>query len=498
MQLRPYQLAAVEAVEGAVAEGKNPLLVKPTGAGKTVVAAELIRRRRERGQRLLFLAPRRELVAQTSRTLGRLGIGHGVILAGADAGGGLYEQVQVASIDTLVSRVLRRERMRMLPDPNLILIDEAHLSITNTRRALLARWPHALRIGLTATPTRKDGRALGVLYDKLIEPVTVADLQRDGYLSRARYYSLSAPDLARVRTVAGDFHQGELEEAVNRPELVGDVVSTWLARAATRRTLVFATSIAHSAALCAEFLRAGVAAEHVDANTPQEMRDALFERFRTGATQVVTNCFLASYGFDLPELDCVVLARPTKSLMLYLQMLGRGLRTAAGKSDCLVLDHSGCVHRFGFAHDERVWTLEGKRALVEREQTPRERRESKLITCPQCAETFSGARLCPGCGYFFAPTGKEVETLAGELIEIGEHLEPEKQDRAVFYAELRGIGIERHWKPTAAAVQFREKFGEWPPRSWNHMAPARPSEETRRWVQSRLIAYQKARARMAA
>jgi superfamily II DNA or RNA helicase len=254
---------------------------------------------------------------------------------------------------------------------------------------------------------------------------------------------------------------------------------------------VFATSIKHSVALCEEFLHAGVAAEHVDADTPQDLRDATFERFRSGQTQVLTNCFLASYGFDLPELSCVVLARPTKSLMLYLQMIGRGLRTAEGKNNCLVLDHSGCVHRHGFAHDERLWTLDGETALVQREKTASERRETKQLNCPECACVFAGARLCPECGYFFAPKGKEVRTLDGELVEIGQHLGRAEQDQLAFFCELRAIAAEKRYKPGWAAHKFKEKFGEWPPRAWSIAPLVRPSDETRRWIHGMQIRWRK-------
>jgi DNA repair protein RadD len=496
MTLRPYQVEALEQLDAAIAAGRRaPILVLPTGAGKTVIAVDIMSRAVERGQRALFLAPRRELVTQASRQLSNAGIEHGVLLAGADARRGLYANVQVASVDTLLSRLVRRNRLLAFPDPDLVIADEAHLSITATRKALLDRWPQAVRVGLTATPTRKDGRALGMLYDALLDPVDVGELVRQGYLVPGRYFSVSEPDLKRVRTVAGDYHQGELEAAVNRPELVGDVVVHWLKHAAARRTVVFATSIKHSAALCEEFLRAGVAAEHVDADTPQEMRDATFERFRSGQTQVLCNCFLASYGFDLPELSCVVLARPTKSLMLYLQMVGRGLRTADSKANCLVLDHSGCVHRHGFAHDARRWTLEGERALVERQKTSAERHEAKRLTCPECSAVFAGARLCPECGYFFAPKGKEVCTLDGELIEIGAHLIPEMRDQLAFYAELRGFGAEKGFKAGWAAHKFRELYGDWPPREWNRQPLVKPSEETRRWIKSKAIAWLKSRDR---
>jgi superfamily II DNA or RNA helicase len=491
--LRAYQLRAIELLDAALgADRRAPLLVLPTGAGKTVIAVELMRRALAVGQRALFLAPRRELVVQASRQLTSSEIPHGMLLAGAGSLGGLYSQLQVGSVDTLLSRLIRRNRL-VFSDPDLVIVDEAHLSITETRKALLDRWPHAVRVGLTATPTRKDGRALGLIYDQLIEPTTTAELVREQFLVPARYFSLAEPDLARVRTIAGDYHQGELEAAVNQPRLIGDVIVHWLKHAAGRRTVVFASGIKHSVALTEEFLRAGVAAEHVDADTPQALRDASFERFRNGQTQVLTNCFLAAYGFDLPELSCVVVARPTKSLMLYLQMIGRGLRTAEGKNNCLVLDHSGCVHRHGFAHDARQWTLDGVHALVEREITASERREAKQLTCPECRCVFAGARLCPECGYFFAPKGKEIRTLAGELIEIGEHLAPEQRDRLAFFAELRGFAIEKHYRAGWIAHKFKERFGEWPPRQFESVIAAQPSVETRRWIKSRVIAWLKSR-----
>lgn len=490
MNLWPFQVRAIDQLDQAVAAGSRaPLLVLPTGSGKTTIATELIGRR---DQRALFLAPRRELVHQASARLAVAGILHGVLLAGADERKNGSARVQVASIDTLVSRMLRRNRLT-LGDFDLVLVDEAHLSITDVRRRLLACWPNALRIGLTATPTRKDGRALGVLYDRLIEPATVAELQRDGFLVPARYFSISEPDLDRVRTIGGDYHGRDLEKAVNQPQLVGDIVQTWLARAGDRRTVVFCTSIAHSVAVSEAFQRAGVATEHVDASTPTAEREAIFERFSTGRTQILTNCFLASYGFDLPVLSCVVLARPTKSLMLYLQMLGRGLRIAESKSDCLVLDHSGCVHRHGFAHDERPWTLEGEFSLVrDATSAARETAEARQIDCPECAAVFSGTRTCPSCGYYLAPKGKIVETIDGELVEVGASLQPDQQDRLEFYLELRGFARERNYSPKWPAAQYRSKFGTWPPWSWNDLPAAAPGLVTRRWCKSRLIAWRKA------
>lgn len=417
-----------------------------------------------------------------------------MILAGADHLHAPSAAVHVASLDTLQSRIARRGLLAELPDFSLILIDEAHLFITGKRAALLERWPTARRIGFTATPIRKDGRALGVLFDRLIEVASVAALVESGFLVGGRYFSLSEPDLSRVRTTAGDYNAKDLDGAVNRADLVGDIVSHWLRHAADRRTVVFCTSVPHSIAMAEAFQRAGVTAEHVDASTPTDEREATFQRFTSGATQVLTNCFLASYGFDLPALSCVVLARPTKSLMLYLQMVGRGLRPAPGKTDCLVHDHSGAVHRHGFAHEDREWSLAGHSNLSDPSRgRRREAPEHKQIDCPECAAVFAGTTTCPECGYRIPRKGRDVETLDGELVELGQHARPAVDQRG-FYAELRDIARERRYSPRWAAAQYRDHFGAWPPFAWNDDPMRVPSITTRRWVKSRQIAYAKARA----
>jgi DNA repair protein RadD len=493
--LREYQLDALAQVDAAVAAGKRaPLLVLPTGSGKTIIGAELIRREVARAGSALFLAPRRELVTQTCAKLAAVGVAHGVLLAGADERSGLAAPVQVASVDTLASRVLRRRRLT-LPAFSLVVVDEAHLSITLTRQQLLALWPDAVRVGLTATPTRKDGRALGVLYDCLLEPATTETLTTLGHLVPARYFSWPTPDLGGVRVTAGDFNLADLEAVMNQTPLLGDVVETWLAHAATRRTIVYATSIAHAVALAEAFRRAGVAAEHVDAKTPTPAREATFRRFTSGDTQVLTNCFLAAYGVDLPALSCVVLARPTRSLMLYLQMLGRGLRPAPGKRDCLVLDHAGCVHRHSFATDARAWTLDGEYALAPSPKRAAAERNAK--ECPACHAVWTGSARCPECGYELRPSGRMVQALDGELVEIAVGAAPEEQDRRAWYAELRGYATERGFKVAWAAYKYRDKYGTFPPFPWNDEPAAAPSIATRGWLKSRAIAWARSRERVA-
>lgn len=508
MQLRDYQLAALERLDQLLFLGaKAPLIVAPTGAGKTVLAAEIIRRRGL--QRGLFLAPRRELIHQTCRKLDAFGVKYGVLLAG-DRRTNLYANVQVASRDTIISRVLRRKRIHLAPFDYLI-VDEAHVGLTRRSLELYAQWPEATIIGLTATPTRSDGRALGLVFDELLEVESVAALTYRGFLVPGRYYSVSEPDLRAVRETAGDYDASDLDAVMNKPALVGDIVEHWLTHAATRRTVVFATSIAHSVALAEQFVLNGVTAEHVDANTPQDERERIFERFASGRTQVLTNCTLAAIGFDLPELDCVVFARPTKSLGLYLQMLGRGLRPSPDKRDCVVLDHAGNVQRHGFATDPRFWTLHGKYAEdQERKERAKKEREEKgvvQLTCPKCRHVFHSSIQCPACGYVFPPRAEKLATLDGQLVELEDWRNKKKEwtpdEKRAFFLELAGFGEMKDFKPGWAKATYRERFDEWPRHAWSREAELgaaqEPSLATLRYIKSRFIrnSYRRKKRRVA-
>lgn len=501
VQLRPYQEDTITQYDALTAKGvRAPLIVAPTGSGKTLIAAAIMQRNDT--DRFLFLAPRRELIFQTCRKLTEIGVPHGVILAG-DKRMNLYARVQVASRDTLISRVMRTKRL-VLPGIDRIIIDEAHIGLSDRFISLLDHWPNAQRIGLTATPCRSDGKALGTLYDELIEAATYTQLIEMGHLVRPRYFSVSEPDLRKVRTTAGDFNQLDLNAVMNRSELVGDIVEHWMKHAASRRTVVFATSIEHSVALAREFIAQGVSAEHVDAGTPYKEREEIFGRFSSGITQVLTNCTLASVGFDLPELDAVVFARPTKSLGLYLQMLGRGLRPAGGKSDCLVLDHAGNVHRHGFVTEERYWTLHGRYALdAELTRAAKEKKEEAgvvSLTCPVCRYVFEGSRQCPTCGYWFPRKAKALETRDGELVEIGSAKTASLGQKRHFYLELAGYADLKEYSGSWALHRYQDKFKEAPDWSWRtHVEKhggLHPSIETVRWIKSRQIAYSRAKAKV--
>jgi len=500
VKLRDYQERALAAVDECVALGRRaPLLVAPTGSGKTVIAAAMIQR--NPNERVLFLAPRRELIHQTCSKLEAFGVGYGTLLAG-DNRTNLYSRVQVASVDTLLSRLVRTQRLTLMPFDRII-IDEAHLGLTDSRISLLDRWPNAIKVGLTATPCRADGKALGKLYDELIEVATVSDLISKGSLVNARYFSVAEPDLKKVRTTAGDYNLGDLERVMDQPKLVGDIVTHALEHAGDRRTVVFATSIKHSVALAQEFMDKGVTAEHVDAGTPQHEREAIFKRFSEGTTQVLCNVSLASTGFDLPELDCVIFARPTKSLGLYLQMLGRGLRPSSGKKDCLVLDHAGNVLRHGACDEERYWTLAGDygydRERIVREKVEAEKTEEHQRKCPECSAVWIGGRECPECHHIIQPKARAVKTADGRLVEINAKVSKEAlEQQRYFFQELKWFADQKGYSSGWASHKFKEKHGHWPTWDWQRLPGVVTGTATARWIQSRQIAWAKSKRQFAA
>jgi DNA repair protein RadD len=489
-ELRLYQSEALSSLRRSLASGRRrPLLVMPTGSGKTVVAAELIRSASAKGRTVLFLAPRRELIYQTSQKLTDVGVDHGVIMAGEDMGG--IQGVYVACIPTLHARAVRSNRID-LPYADLVMVDEAHIGVGGMAQELIMQYADggSFVVGLTATPARTDGRGLGEIYDDLVLGPSVKELTGMGHLVPARYFVGESADLSGIKTQAGDYNQGQLGERVDTPKLVGDIVSNWARLCPDRQTFVFAVNIAHSRHLMEEFQGIGVRCEHIDGHTELEERQGIMSRLRTGDIQVLVNCQVMTYGVDFPPVSSVVLACPTKSITKYLQMVGRGLRPYKDKTDCMVLDHAQACQRLGFADDEYPWSLDGKEKVQDRKESSK--KEPKEITCPECGATFRAARVCPNCGHdMHVEFKRAVEVVDADLHEVGKgkrhHTMDEKSD---FFASLLWIARDRGYSNGWAAHKYREKFGVWP--NGVRVGPHPPSLEVAAWVTSRQIAWVKA------
>ncbi|HEX7325398.1 MAG TPA: DEAD/DEAH box helicase [Rhodanobacteraceae bacterium] len=461
--LRAYQDRTVRDVRTAMRSGhRHVLLQLATGAGKTRIAAEIERLSVVRGLRGLFLAPRRELIHQAAAAFRLQGIPTGVIMAGVDPHPDA--PLQVASLDTLYVRGVQSERME-LPDADLVIVDEAHLAAADSRRAILDRYQDRHLIGLTATPARADGRGLGELFDSMVSGPSVAELVQGGWLVPVRYFAPHRPELEKIRLNRhGDYQQKSLSECMRAPAEVKSLVETWLALGEGRSTAVFCVDHEHGKAVCAAFRKAKVSAEYVDANTPLDERGAIFKRVADGATTVLVNVALCTFGVDIPRLSCAVLARPTRDVVLYLQIVGRVLRPSpdTGKKDALVIDHAGAVLEHGFADRVRPWSLaRGSDLRAATLNAAAKSAEPLVMVCPKCHTVSSGVRTCPGCGYTLVAAGVPIPVYqaAGDALDLAA-----PGFREAFYSTALAYQAECAYKDGWTAHRYFDVFGEWPDR----------------------------------
>jgi DNA repair protein RadD len=319
------------------------------------MASAIIEAAITRDLRVLVLAHTREIIKQTSAKFLAHGLDHGIVQAGFMTRPD--EPIQVASIQTLWTRAVLARRM-LLPSADVLIIDEAHHCPAATCRKIVAAYPQAVLIGLTATPCRGDGRGLGGVFDVIVECPQVAELIAQKYLVKTRVFAPSDPDLKGVQSRVGDYVESQLAKRMDRADLTGDIVSHWHKHGERRRTICFAVNVAHSLHIRDEFIRSGVRAEHIDGSMRKEDRDAVLRRLAAGETELITNCMVLTEGWDMPEVSCCILARPTRKMGLYRQMVGRVLRPAPGKVNATVLDHSGAVFHHGFIEDRVDWTLD--------------------------------------------------------------------------------------------------------------------------------------------
>ena len=454
--LRPYQAVLIDEARHAYAGGARALLMQgATGLGKAVVIAAVKRGALARGRRGLILVHRRELVRQMAEKLAWAGVPHGIIAAGFARSP--KNPVEVAAVDTA------RRRLGALGQFDLVVIDECHHSRAATWRRVIDSQPSARLLGCTATPARLDGKGLGIaaggMFDELLLGPPVTELIAGGYLSSVRaFVPQQRLNLLRARVRAGDYVESDIAQIVDRPQITGDAIEQYRRRANHQPAIAFCVTVAHAEHVADAFRQAGYRAECVHGKSLKAHRDRVIHGLGTGEVEVLTNCRLIDEGVDVPALGCVILLRPTKSLVLHFQMIGRGMRPAPGKSALIVLDHVGNVLTHGLPEQERHWTLDGVDKLPG---------EAPLRICPECgAANPISATECVVCGFEFPKqSGRGPDEVEGELAEItGERLAElaamsyrRMQETRLSETELRADGEIRGYKPGWVWHMLRER-----------------------------------------
>lgn len=491
-ELRPYQHTAIENVKLAIRKGKKSIMVcSPTGSGKGVMLSHIINQAAIKGSKVLFLVHRQEILYQISDYLQKYDVPHGIIKAGEYWSNS--HTTNVASIQTLYSR---RERINLCP-ADVVIIDEAHHATAPTYKKVIDRFTGRVMIGFSATPARKTGMGLGNMFDELIQVATIQQLTDMGFLVPIRYFAPVVPDLTGVKVTAGDYNQKQLDQVMSG-QLVGDMVEWWFKVGEGRQTVVFASGVAHSVAIRQKFEECGVITAHLDGETLADERKDIIDRYRKGEIQILTNCAILTEGVDVPNISCVILARPTKSLPLYMQMVGRGMRPAPGKDNMILLDHAGAVYEHGMCHEITEWELEETKETVNKKNEKRKKAERKPITCPKCKAVYTGQLACPDCGNIPEKNqfGKDVEYIDGELGELCMVSKKAKEkvyttaEKREWYAQIKDYALEHGKSESFVNALFKAKFDVWP-NAYKGTQPKTCGPEVYSWIRSRMIAYAK-------
>ena len=406
MEQRIYQKEAIQNCRNAFGiKKKSVLLVMPTGAGKTVVFSQIAKNAVEKNNNVLILVHRRELVTQASRKLAAINVDHGIIAAKfkpTDA------PIQIASVQTLVRRLDTTKFV-----PSLIIIDEAHHAVAGSWEKILNHYPKAIRLGVTATPCRLDGRGLKEFFDDLILGPTIPELVEQGYLSPHRVFAAPKPvSLDGLKTRAGDFAKDELSERMKEYVIKGDTIEHWRKHANGVPSVAFCCDILHAEAVVERFNDSGIRAGIITGEMKNDDRDQVINDLSSGRIQVLVSVDVVSEGFDLPIIGCAILLRPTKSEGLYMQQVGRILRPQKNKV-AIVLDHVNSTRDHGFVDDVRNWSLNAKR------KSKRENQQAPSVTvCEKCFATYRPQRICPCCGFEKEIARRKIRFEEAELIEL--------------------------------------------------------------------------------
>lgn len=484
MELRDYQKVQNDAVRQSMRKGnKRVISTCPTGSGKSIMIGDLAKSTLEKGNKVNIILPRRSLVSQLSQSFSDWNINHGVVMAGEPMIRHLG--CQIMSIDTYIARV-NSGRMAIIP-ADCLIVDEMHLQYSKKKIALFENYKYV--VGFSATPVAPKGSGLGHFYSDIVETVTMSELMDMGYLTKLKYYADPSIDLSSLKiSNDGDYMDSQLGEVMDKPKLVGDILKNWIRIAENKSTVIFASSQSHARHLCDEFNSYGYIAEYVDCNTPDEDRQALFSRVKSGETKVIVNVGIVSVGIDIPNLEVVVLARPTRLISVYLQCVGRVTRLSEGKTHGIVIDHAGIIKKLGFATDIIEWTLDGKESTEDRkEKAQKENKEPKDIICDGCGYVFRSARRCPECLHEMVKKGEALPVHEMDLKEITV-IKPKPSDKKQFYAEVLGYFRSQGKPDSYALALFRGKYDEWPHKK-RSIIPVSPSQDTISYILQQQKSY---------
>jgi superfamily II DNA or RNA helicase len=403
--LRPYQQKDIARLRARFMQGASRICyAAPTGSGKTILFVDLVCRIRAiRDQHVVIVVHRQELIDQTCAALAVVGLDYGIIAAGYTENPNI--PIQVCMAQTLANRL---DRLALI---DFLIVDECHHATAQTWRSILAAAPEARVLGVTATPERLDAAGLKELFDALVIGPLPAELIADGWLSPFVVYAPERMvDLKKVRTIAGDYALGDLAQRMSAGFVLDDALSEYRKHLDGRSAIAFCTTIDHSRTVARFFRAAGIRAQHLDGDTPTAERRTPITALATGEVQVITNCSLIAEGLDVPEVRGVILLRPTKSLALYLQRIGRALRPAPGKERAIIIDHAGNVFRHGMPDLAHAWSLDGR---------PKKKGKALVRRCPECGAVIPiSVHACPECGVDLRPEPAAPATQPDPLIEL--------------------------------------------------------------------------------
>lgn len=380
--LRDYQIETITNIEKSIKNGNRSIMVQsPPRSGKTVVMSEIARRATDKGNRIMFVVHRKEIVEQ--------------VIATFKANGVDMSLAEIGMVQTLTRRIDK------LQEPTIIFVDEAHHALAKSYTRLLDAFPNALKLLFTGTPWRMSGKGFEDVATDLVIGKSIKWLQEHGNIAEFDYYAPQDIDVSALKTKStGDYDSESITGAL-KPKIYGNAVENYQKLANGTQAIAYTHNVESSHELAKAFNDKGISAEAVDGKTPPEVRKRIINDYRNGSVKVVVNAELFTEGLDLPNVDTVLMLRPTKSLSLYLQFSMRALNPREGKTAVLI-DHVSNVSRFGLPNEDRDWTLESQNKKARKVEDAKRVIENPILTCDACFGTFYKKETtelkCPYCG----------------------------------------------------------------------------------------------------